>query len=151
MIARKNISTGPITQFWIRLNPRILKLWKTFPIFSYRTFAKGGYIIKIRPIAMGILVVPILNLSQKAGILGKRYPIPIPTAIDRKIQSVRKRSKNDIFFIILGSAAIIVDNYFKKLSLPGMIFSGVARGIPASAFRLRWAGEPSSLACQPEL
>jgi hypothetical protein len=36
-------------------------LEKTSPIFSYFTFAKGGYIIKIKPIANGILVVPLEN------------------------------------------------------------------------------------------
>jgi len=36
----------------------------TSPSSSYFTLASGGYIMRIRPIAMGILVVPTWNLFQ---------------------------------------------------------------------------------------
>ena len=56
--ASMNISTGPISQFCTSDSPRIFLLWKTSGISSYFTLAKGGYIIRIRPTAMGMLVVP---------------------------------------------------------------------------------------------
>jgi hypothetical protein len=56
--------------------------------------ANGGYIIRIRPIANGILVVPAVNVLVLFDILGKKYPNPMPTTMARKIQSVKKRSKN---------------------------------------------------------
>lgn len=58
MIARKNITTGPIIQFIIndKVNNRLF--WKTLPISSYLTRASGGYIIRISPMAIGIDVVP---------------------------------------------------------------------------------------------
>jgi hypothetical protein len=40
---------------------RRLRLPKTFHISSYLTFVRGGYIMRIRPMAIGIEVVPILN------------------------------------------------------------------------------------------
>ena len=45
-------------QFCARESPRIFQSRKTRPICSYFTFASGGYIMRIRPIAMGMLVVP---------------------------------------------------------------------------------------------
>jgi hypothetical protein len=45
---------------------------KTSLSFSYFTFVNGGYIIKINPIANGILVVPDENELMKAEEEGKR-------------------------------------------------------------------------------
>ncbi|MNV86935.1 hypothetical protein D3C71_1810100 [compost metagenome] len=59
MIARININTGPIIQFSTSEVLSTLTSLNTFPIFSYFTFANGGYIIRIRPMASGILVVPL--------------------------------------------------------------------------------------------
>ena len=53
--------TGPITQFWTRESPSTFLFLKTSPISSYFTLAKGGYIMRISPMAMGILVVPTWN------------------------------------------------------------------------------------------
>jgi hypothetical protein len=57
--------------------------------------ARGGYIIKMRPTAMGREVVPTVKDSVKSATLGQRYPIPTPTAMARNIQTVRKRSRRD--------------------------------------------------------
>ena len=58
-MASRNMSTGPITQFCTsdRSSTRVLR--NTWPSCSYLTLASGGYIIMIRPMAMGMLVVPI--------------------------------------------------------------------------------------------
>jgi hypothetical protein len=96
-IARVNIRTGPIIQFWIRESPRILKLRNTPPSSSYFTFASGGYIISIKPIAIGILVVLSgrdFIESQNVAIDGKKYPEKTPMNIARNIHNVRYRSKN---------------------------------------------------------
>ena len=53
------MSVGPIIQFSNNETLNILMSLNTSPIFSYRTFANGGYIIKINPTANGILVVPL--------------------------------------------------------------------------------------------
>jgi len=88
-MARKNMSSGPMTQFWSSESPRIRQLRKTSPNSSYRTLANGGYIIRIRPIAMGMEVVPTEASWIARPICGHRYPAPTPTAMARKIQTVR--------------------------------------------------------------
>jgi hypothetical protein len=56
--------------------------------------ANGGYIIKIKPIAMGIFVDPTdTALLKFSTAVGKKYPIPTPTAMARNIHNVKKRSK----------------------------------------------------------
>src|SRR5918997_202755 len=95
MMARKNMSTGPMSQFCRRERPRMRQLRKTSPSSSYRTLAKGGYIIKIRPAAMGREVVPTVKDSVKSATPGQKYPKPTPTAMARNIQSVRNRSRRD--------------------------------------------------------
>jgi hypothetical protein len=65
------------------------------PSSSYRTLARGGYIIRIRPTAMGTEVVPTVKDSVKSATPGQRYLIPTPSAMARNIQSVRNRSKRD--------------------------------------------------------
>ncbi len=49
----------------------------------------GGYIMRMRPIAIGTDVVPTLMRSKDAFTPGKIAPIATPAAIARKIQSVR--------------------------------------------------------------
>jgi hypothetical protein len=103
-IARENIRTGPTIQFWINDSPKILKLRKTPPNSSYFTFASGGYIISIKPIAIGILVVLSgldFNEFQNDAIEGKKYPEKTPINIARNIHNVRYRSKNLSFAFIL--------------------------------------------------
>jgi hypothetical protein len=108
-MARKNISNGPIIQFNKRETPSILVLLKTSPIFSYLTLAKGGYIIKISPIARGIFVEPLENEFIKEDEEGIKYPIPTPSAIARNIQRVRYRSKNPSFFLSNAGAQLFPD------------------------------------------
>ena len=72
--ARANIRMGPITQFWTKDRIRTLVSLNTRPSSSYRTLAKGGYIIKIRP---------------------------TPTAMARKIHKVSHLSKMESFFVCL--------------------------------------------------
>ena len=60
-MARTNIRMGPITQLSNKETPRTFVFLKTSPSFSYFTLANGGYIIRINPIASGILVVPLEN------------------------------------------------------------------------------------------
>ena len=53
------MSMGPITQFSKSDNHSTFVFLKTAGNFSNFTFANGGYIINIKPIARGILVVPV--------------------------------------------------------------------------------------------
>jgi hypothetical protein len=57
-IASRNISIGPIIQLRNKDIPKTFVLLKTSFSFSYLTFANGGYIISIKPIAKGMFVVP---------------------------------------------------------------------------------------------
>jgi hypothetical protein len=57
-MASTNIRMGPMTQFCRSDNPSTLKFRKTCPSCSYLTLARGGYIMRIRPIAIGTFVVP---------------------------------------------------------------------------------------------
>src|SRR5664280_2919279 len=91
--------TGPIIQFCIKESERIFMFLKTLPSSSYLTFARGGYIIRMSPAAIGILVVPLLNLFQKSAIPGKSHPEKTPRNMAVKIQRVRKRSRKESFFL----------------------------------------------------
>jgi len=68
------------------------------PISSYLTFVKGGYIIRISPIAIGIDVVPICNFPMKLETEGKKYPIKTPKTIVKNIHKVRYLSMRDNLF-----------------------------------------------------
>src|ERR1700675_990972 len=92
-MARINISTGPITQFCSKERPRIFLFRKTSPNSSYRTFARGGYILRVNPNPMGIEVVPTLKWFRKGTIPGRTQPATTPTSMAVKIQSVRYRSR----------------------------------------------------------
>jgi hypothetical protein len=59
--ARTNIKIGPTIQFCTKENVNNFLFWVTFPISSYFTLAKGGYIIIIKPMAIGQDMVPVLN------------------------------------------------------------------------------------------
>ena len=65
------------------------------------TFAKGGYIIKIKPIAIGMLVVPLLNEFIMLGNVGIKYPSPTPIAIATNIHKVRFLSRKLNFFVAI--------------------------------------------------
>ncbi|BAW30413.1 conserved hypothetical protein [Methanosarcina thermophila] len=62
---------------------------KTLPNSSYLTRASGGYIITIKPMAIGIDVVPIDRLCKNSAKPGKTKPRAIPINIARKIQTVK--------------------------------------------------------------
>ena len=47
-----------MTQFCTSDSPSTFQLRNTSPSSSYFTLASGGYIIRISPMAMGMLVVP---------------------------------------------------------------------------------------------
>ena len=87
--ARTNIRTGPTIQFWTSDRPRTFVSLNTLCSSSYRTFASGGYIIRMSPIAIGIDVVPTESPVISAGTAGEKYPMAIPAAMARKIQRVR--------------------------------------------------------------
>lgn len=72
MMARKNMSTGPITQFSSKDIERIRVFLKTFGNMAKLTFAKGGYIIRISPMARRILVLPLLKEFMRSGTPGKK-------------------------------------------------------------------------------
>ena len=78
-----------MTQFWMSDRPRILVFRKTSPSPSYFTLASGGYIIRIRPTAIGIDVVPTENPVKLFTTPGARLPTATPKAMARKIHSVR--------------------------------------------------------------
>jgi len=61
---------GPRIQFCSSDSSMTRRFCNTFPISSYRTLARGGYIMTIKPIAMGMEVVPTdipLSQSENAG------------------------------------------------------------------------------------
>ncbi len=95
MMARANMRIGPMTQFCTSESPRIFLFRKTSPSSSYFTLASGGYIIRIRPIAIGTLVVPTWKLLMKASVPWMKYPSPTPRAIAAKIQSVKYLSMKE--------------------------------------------------------
>jgi hypothetical protein len=69
-------------------------LWAN-TVFSllYFTFARGGYIIRMSPMAMGSGAGPTFTLSMTSAAPGHTYPSRTPAAMARKIQSVRYRSR----------------------------------------------------------
>jgi len=83
------MSTGPIIQLRNKETPNTFVFLKTSRILSYFTFANGGYIINIKPIAKGILVVPEENELMNPEEDGKKYPMETPRPIAKKIQSVK--------------------------------------------------------------
>ena len=59
-------------QFWTSDSPRTLKFLKTSPSSSYFTLARGGYIIRMRPMAIGMFVVPDWNWLMKPTMAGTK-------------------------------------------------------------------------------
>ena len=57
----------------------------------------------IKPTASGMDVVPTCNVFSPSTTLGNTNPKPIPTAIARKIHSVKYRSRKDKRFILFPS------------------------------------------------
>src|SRR5690554_2019217 len=108
-MANINISIGPTIQFKMRETLNTFVSLNTCPRFSYFTFAKGGYIIKINPIAKGIFVVPLENELINPEEEGIKYPIPTPIAMAIKIQSVRYLFMNPIFLRSAAGAQLLAD------------------------------------------
>ena len=88
-MASTNIRIGPMTQFCTSDSPSTFQSRNTSPNSSYFTLASGGYIIRIRPSAMGMFVVPTWKRLMNDSMPGRKCPSPTPTAIARKIQTVR--------------------------------------------------------------
>jgi hypothetical protein len=88
-----NINMGPMIQFNSRDTPKTFVFLNTSFSFSYRTLAKGGYIINISPTAKGMLVVPdekeLMNVEEE----GKKYPMATPIPIAKNIHKVKYLSK----------------------------------------------------------
>jgi spore cortex formation protein SpoVR/YcgB (stage V sporulation) len=78
-------------------------LRKTSPSFSYLTFANGGYIMMMRPMAIGMFVVPDWKRLTKPAVEGTKWPRATPIAMARKIHRVRKRSRNESFLRSTGA------------------------------------------------
>ncbi len=71
--------------------------------------ANGGYIIKIKPIANGILVVPLEKELIKLLLEGMKSHNATPIAIARNIQSVKNLSKKLNFFLSTTGAQLFAD------------------------------------------
>lgn len=104
-----NINMGPTIQFKTSETLNTFVSLNTCPKFSYFTFAKGGYIIRINPIARGIFVVPLEKELINPDEEGIKYPIPTPMAIAIKIQSVRYLLMNPIFLRSTAGAQLFAD------------------------------------------
>lgn len=100
MSARANMRMGQTTQLSRRERARSLLSLKTSGIFEYWTFAKGEYIMRMSPAAMGIFVVPTLMESSATETPGKAAPMPTPVTMARNIQSVSRRSNAPSLAII---------------------------------------------------
>jgi hypothetical protein len=114
-MASKNISIGPTTQLSNSEVVRTFIFENTSLILPYSTFAKGGYIISIKPIANGIFVVPVENEFINPDDDGIKYPMDTPIIIARKIHKVRKRSRNPSRFLFATGLQLSIDMFFYKI------------------------------------
>ena len=114
-------------QFCTNDKVRIFRFLNTSGRSSYLTFARGGYIISINPMAIGIFVVPTWNLFQNSTIPGNTNPENTPANIPRKIQRVRYLSRNESLFL---TEAIYLLSTFLLRIIPidstSLIFSAVS-------------------------
>ena len=102
-----------MTQFWIRERTRTFQFRKTSPSSSYRTFARGGYIMRMSPTAMGMEVVPSwVDSFRDWTAPGQRYPRPTPTPMAPKIQRVRYRSRKERRFATPASDGLLPADRF---------------------------------------
>jgi hypothetical protein len=69
-------------------------LLKVAGTFAKSTLVKGGYIIRMSPMARGTFVVPMATFDNNPSTLGIIFPSRTPTPMAKKIQRVKKRSKN---------------------------------------------------------
>src|SRR5690606_30697510 len=75
--------------------PDIFQLAATSGILPYFTFARTGYIIHSRPMAIGSDTVSSLTESSAGPSCGNALPRAIPSAIAAKIHTGKKRSRVD--------------------------------------------------------
>lgn len=111
---RQNIKKGPIIHVRKMDRDKSFTFLNNSGILLNLTLARGGYIINIKPMASGILVVPSDIEFMNAELEGIKYPIPIPVAIAKNIQRVRYLSKNPRRFFF---AFTIVSNYIYFLNM----------------------------------
>ena len=102
-IDNKNIKKGPTIQVMKNEAKSNFGFSNICRIFEKSTLVSGGYIIKIKPTANGILVVPLENELINPEEFGNRYPIPIPIPMARKIQRVKFWSKKERRFFIVSN------------------------------------------------
>ena len=76
-------------QFCVKDSRRIFLFLKTLPSSSYFTFAKGGYIMTISPIAIGMFVVPTWKKLITLLTPGAAHPSITPINMAKNIHSVR--------------------------------------------------------------
>src|SRR5690606_32317793 len=134
-MASTNIKTGPITQFRISEMERILTFLNIWGNKEYLTLANGGYIINMRPMAIGKFVVPWLKELRCSGKEGIKYPIPMPTAMARNIQRVRFLSRKFNFLPVMRMVILVVvctSSNLKRIVLnsgvpPGLSLSEIGR------------------------
>jgi hypothetical protein len=62
--------------------------------------------MRIRPIASGILVVPVEYELMNSDEEGKKYPIDTPNNMAKKIHRVKYRSRNPNFFLSFAGAQL---------------------------------------------
>src|SRR3990172_8685036 len=95
--ARANMRNGPRIQFWTRLTAMIRRFDARRGRSSYRTRARGGYIIQIRPTAIGIETPDQERASRLAERPGTVAPRPAPAAIARQIHRGGSRASHGSF------------------------------------------------------
>jgi len=79
-----------MSQFCTSESVRMRTLAKTRGSWAYFTFASGGYIMTMRPSAIGRLVVPTVSgANSAAGSAMTKCPSSTPRAMAEKIQTVR--------------------------------------------------------------
>jgi hypothetical protein len=94
VIASKNIKKGPTIHVIKSEENKRRLLFKVAGTFAKSTLVSGGYIMRMSPIAKGILVVPMATFDNNPSTLGIIFPRSTPTPMAKKIHRVRKRSRN---------------------------------------------------------
>ena len=98
--ARQNIKSGPINQFNTKEKLNNLLSDNTSGKDLKSTLARGGYIIAISPMAIGIFTSLIDSPPIKPETPGANAPSVNPNIIARRIQTVKYLSKNPSSFTL---------------------------------------------------
>ena len=110
----------------MRESRRTRQFLNTSPSSSYFTLARGGYIMRINPMAMGILVVPTWNWFQKSTTPGNTKPQPTPMNMARKIHSVKNLSRKESFLLSCSVAICLPPckmTYFFRFFVVSFLFA----------------------------